>query len=234
MQNKSNQDFRNSWNKKSTSRLSNLFYLTSPHEEFFLQNKSMKENLHRFTYIIKILRDGYSSSRWMFEMGVPTATFPSMNVQQQQTCKQINNNLTTIKKNKNSKISKNQNKKPTHPSYKKILTPTTNTLNPNPWTWTQEPKGETWTQFFHPKIILYNTSIVETNLCFSKKKMFFKRKLNSVLFFIFKIKTSLQKIKKKSSWKNCFILTTSLSKFYDEFLQVFFITEEINVHVYFE
>ena len=31
-------------------------------------------------------------------------------------------------------------------------------------------------------------------------------------FFIFKIKTSLQKNSKKSSWKNCFIPTASLSK----------------------
>ena len=57
----------------------------------------------------------------MFEMGIPTATFLSMNVQQQQTYKRINNNLTTIKESKNSKISKNQNKKPTYPLIKKYL-----------------------------------------------------------------------------------------------------------------
>ena len=76
-------------------------------------------------------------------MGIPTATFPSMNVQQQQTCKQINNNLTTIKKNKNSKISKNQNKKPTHPLIKKYLHTLTYPdpkVKPEPWTLNPELK----------------------------------------------------------------------------------------------
>ena len=152
----------------------------------------MKENLFHFTFIIiKILRDRCSSSRCMFEMDTPTATFLSMNVQQQQTCKQINNNITYIKESKNSKISKTQNKKPTHPLIKKYLHTLTYTdpkVKPEPWTLNPElknPKVKPELIFFHPKIILYNILIVENNLCFSKKKIFFKRKLNSVLFFYF-------------------------------------------------
>lgn len=112
---------------------------------------------------------------------------------------ELTTTLPTSMKIRTQKFRKNQNKKPTHPLIKifthtNISWPKGETWTLNPETWTQETKGENWTHFFHPKIILYNTSIVKTNLCFSKKKMFFKRKLNSVLFFIFKIKTSLQKI----------------------------------------
>ena len=147
--------------------------------------------------------------------------------------------LTTIKENKNSKISKKTKTKTNPPSYKKYLHTLTYPdpkVKPEPEPWTLNSRKQRWNlnSFFHPKIILYNISIVENNLCFSKKKMFFKRKLNSVLFFIFKIKTSLQKIQKNPLEKIASYQLPHCQKIYDEFLQVFFITEGINVHVCFE
>ena len=54
----------------------------------------------------------------MFEMGIPTATFLSMNVQQQQTYKQINNNHQGKFELKNFEKPK---QKTNIPSYKKYL-----------------------------------------------------------------------------------------------------------------
>lgn len=69
---------------------------------------------------------------------------------------------------------------------------------------------------------------------FFEKENVFKRKLNSVLFFIFKIKTSLQKNSKNPLEKTASYQLPHCQKFTTNFFKYFFITEGINAHVCFE